>query len=161
MDLEETGSGFSKRFEGYSDYEIVSLRLGESIDKAVDAYAQIDAAHSEDANISPQFAAKARGRILSAAIKLLPALYADRDSVDTYDEMLEEWEEGVGGEPGYIDRLKNTSLRRECPDWLYSFVLDIRRAGWELGHLQAGRTTKEYDDPVEGETEAMFEGLNS
>jgi hypothetical protein len=158
MEIETSdGPSFSSRFEGYSDYEIVSIRLGESIDDAVEAYAKIDAAHDEGANVAAAAAAEARGQIMSAAIKLLPALQADRDAVDEYDEMLASWE----GEKGHISKLRDTSLRQECPDWLYDFVLDIRRAGWELGHLQAGRTTKEYDDPAEGETESMFEGLDS
>jgi hypothetical protein len=40
------------------------------------------------------------------------------------------------------------------------FVEDIRRAGWELGYLQAGRTKKkEPQDPAERDTEAMFDKL--
>jgi hypothetical protein len=146
---------FSTRFEGYADYEIVSLRVGRAIDQAVDSYARIDAAHTEGATVSPELAAEARGRILGAAMKLLPPLQADREAVDLYADILDRWK----GENGFIARMDTVSLRRECPGWLFKFVLDIRRAGWEIGFLQAGRTKKEYDDPTEGETEAMFKGL--
>jgi len=44
------------------------------------------------------------------------------------------------------------------PQWLYTFVVQIREAAWELGYLQAGRTHKaEEGDPEEQEPLAMFE----
>jgi hypothetical protein len=144
------------RYEGFSDYNKVSRSVAESIDDAVDAYALIQSSHAEDERVKPDLAAEGAGRILGAAIRLLPELEQDQDDVKEYGELLDDWK----GDEGYIERLKDVRLSRDCPDWLGEFVVQIRRAGWELGYLQAGRTVKqEPDDPVEADTEAMFDNL--
>jgi len=148
----DTGS----RYEGFSDYNKVSRSVAESIDDAVDAYALIQSRHTEDKPVKPDLAAEGAGRILGAAIRLLPELEQDSDDVEEYGELLGDW----AGEEGYIERLKDARLSRDCPGWLGEFVVQIRRAGWELGYLQAGRTVKqEPDDPVERDSEAMFDNL--
>jgi len=141
------------RYEGFSDYNKVSRSVAESIDDAVDAYALIQSSHAEDERVKADLAAEGAGRILGAAIRLLPELEQDKDDVEEYGELLDDWT----GDEGYIEQLKDARLSRDCPDWLGEFVVQIRRAGWELGYLQAGKTVKqESGDPVEDDTEAMF-----
>lgn len=142
------------RWEGYSDYRQVSGRLASTIDDAIEAYAVIDASHSEDAQIPRDLARDARASILSAAMMLQMEMKRERDDEEKpYDDILSRWE----GEEGYLRQLDDVQLRRMRPGWLHDFVLDIRRAGWELGYLQAGRTSsQEPEDPVEADAEAMF-----
>jgi hypothetical protein len=141
------------RWEGYSDYQRVSGQIARSVDDALDAYAQLDSAHMEGAQISPEFASEVRARILSAAMKLVPELENDRENVTQYDEMLVRWR----GEDGFIKRLNSTRLQSVSPGWLYEFVLDIRTAGWELGYLQAGRTSVgDADNQIEAQATSMF-----
>jgi hypothetical protein len=160
-DQEGTGAGdadsleATHRWDGYSDYREISLRMARSIDRALDAYARIEGAHAEQATVSPAQAAEARSRIHVAAIKLIPELEHDREDVDVYDEILEKWT----GDDGYIQQLDAVTLRDECPGWLFDMVTDMRTAGWELGYLQAGRVESEPADPVEAETEDMFAEL--
>lgn len=144
-------------WEGYSDYQRVSIRIGRSIDEALDAYAELDSRHQENAPIPPNVAAEARTNILSAAMRLLPELEADRSVEDKpYDEMLRRWRSGGDG-AGYLQRLNEVSLQQECPGWLFQLVLDLRTAGWHLGYLQAGRTTKtEAEDPTRRQINDML-----
>lgn len=143
------------RWEGYSNYELVSKRASKAIDDALDAYALLHGAHAEDAAVQPDFAAEARSKILSAAIRMLVEMREDRDAVDTYEEILDRWE----GENGYINRLLQSQLHQEVPGWLFQFVIDIRQAGWSLGYLQAGRHSRVDEDPVEGDVNQVLGGL--
>jgi len=128
--------------------------VARSIDSALDAYARVRGAHVEGATIDPELAAEARGRIMSAAMKLIPELEQDRESVDKYDEILERWQ----GDDGFVRRFSEVQMRRECPGWMHQFVIDMRTAGWELGYLQAGRREAgEPDDPTEAEARSMFQ----
>ena len=149
---ENTGTG--TRWEGYSDYQLVSKRVGKSVHNAIEAYARLDSLHAEGAQVPPETAAKARSHMFAAALKLVPELRRDADEVDLYEEILDRWE----GDDGYLrNQLHNTRLQTGSPGWLFQFVLDIRRAAWELGYLQAGRERKgEPDDPLEAETNDMF-----
>lgn len=141
---EDDGDG--TRWEGYADYQRVSIRIGKSIDDALDAYAELDSRHQEAARIPPAVAAEARSSILSAAMRLVPELEADRAVDDTpYDEILARWQ-GTGDRPGFLQRLNETQLQEECPSWLFQMTLDIRTAGWHLGYLQAGRTESNRDE---------------
>jgi hypothetical protein len=150
-----SGTDRPTRYEGYSDFSHVSRSVASAVDDAVEAYALIQSHHSEGARVTPQTAAEAAAHILGAALKLKPELENDLDD-ETYHEILDRWE----GDDGYIERLKQTSLSSRCPEWLGHLVHDIRTAGFELGYLQAGRTVKtEPDDPVEADTEAMFDNL--
>lgn len=141
------------RWEGYSDYEIVSRQVATSVDRAIEAFSRIEAAHIEDAAIDKSTAAEARGRIRAATMKLIPEMEADREDVEQYDTILSRWE----GEDGLLVAFREASLRRECPGELYQLVLDIKTAGWELGYLKAGRTAStEPEDTVEAEVESIF-----
>lgn len=152
-----------REFEGYSDYRTVSNRVGGSIDQAIDSYATLAALHGEGARVRPQMAAEARRDIEAAALKLLPELEANEDATggdgddeaaDFYADVLERWQ----GDDGYLAELREQSLQDECPDWLYKFVTDIRRVGWEIGYLKAGRVTSEPDlEPDERAAAEMFE----
>lgn len=164
LELELNGDGdqyeeTETRFEGYADYRQISLRVAGAIDEAVDAYARINSAHREGATVSPELAAMARAKILGAAMKLIPELEDDRESVDDYDDILTRWRDGGEDyDDGYIKMLNEVSLRQKCPGWLFEMVLDIRAAGWELGYLKAGREREADDrDPVEEETDQMLQ----
>lgn len=142
------------RWEGYSDYQQVSGGIVRTIESAVEAYAAVDAALTERQRVDPQLASDARAAITAAAMKLHYEMEQDRDQPDKpYADILDRWE----GEDGYLEKWDNTKLTQGRPSWLYEFVSDIRKAGWELGYLQAGRETRtEGNDPVEEETDQMF-----
>lgn len=141
------------RWEGYSNYENVSYRFAASVDKALEAFARIDAAHSEGADVPPLIAAEARGRILTAMMKVMTEMERDQENVELYEEILGKWT----GERGYNARLSQTSLREESPAWLFDMMMDLRKAAWELGYLKSGRAAKEEDpDPIEGDARSMF-----
>jgi len=150
-DQEET-----TKWEGYSDYRSISQRITASIHDAIDAYAAIERAHMEGARPDPQTAARAGSRIMSAAIIVQTELDTFGDENEDYEQLLEKFE----GDDGYVRNLKEVQLRSECPDWLHDFVTDIRRAGFELGYLQAGRkqTEREKTGPKD-EAREMFANL--
>lgn len=150
------------RFEGYSDYQTVSQSIARSIDNAVEAYVLVQSRHTEGARMNAETAAEASSHILGAAMKMLPELEANAkseeetdDSVEEiYTDILESWQ----GEEGYIEQLKRAQLVNECPSWLHDFVYEIRRAGFHLGYLKAGREKRtETPDWVEGKVENMFD----
>lgn len=153
--------GFTKKWEGYSDYQFISRRMGIAIDDAVDAYSSIHSLHRENAKIKPEHAAQARKKILSAAIRVLVELEnqtGDGTSED-YEEILGRWQDSDEVD-GYLSRLEDTSLQYECPSWLHQMVVDIRTAGWQLGYLQAGRETREpTENTPETNAKQMFENL--
>lgn len=148
--------GDGKRWEGYSNYQNTSWRVVQAVDDALDAYARVDSAHTEGAPMPPDVAAVARANIQKAAMRLLPELENDRDDVDLYDEILNRWQETDDG-LGYIQLFDGLALSQERPSWLHQFVIDIRKAAWELGYLKAGRTAKtEPENPDEAEVKDMF-----
>lgn len=148
MPSDETGA---TRWEGYSDYQRVSINIAEAVDRALDNYAHLDGKHAEGARVDPELAAEARASILSAALRLVPELRADRQTVEEYDRMLGDWGVLDDDGRGYVDQLDAATLQSECPEWLFQFVLDIRVAGWKLGYLQAGRNNPDDSDVPEGE----------
>lgn len=155
------GSSRGTRWEGFSNYEQVSKRISTSVDDAVDAYSTIQAAHVEDTAIPPDLASEARSLILSAAMRLMVEMESDREAVDVYDTILSRWEDGDDRtETGYVAEFQDVRLAEGVPGWLFQFVKDIRRAAWELGYLQAGRTSRtDPEDPDEAEVENMFDDL--
>lgn len=155
----EEGDG-GPDWDGYSDYAYVSYQISSAIDNAIDAYASLQSLHDEDTKIKPSQASNARRPILSAAMRLLPELEKQKDANETYGEMVDEWTEDGVEEQGYIEALREANLQRDCPDWLYDFVLDLRRAGWELGYLQAGRYEDDEDeDDAHASARKMLEDI--
>lgn len=144
-------------WEGYSDYRTVSQAIARSIDEALEAYAGLDSLHAESARVQPEQAAQARASILSAALRLVPELEADKDTNDEYEKILNDWQGEADDEDGYIDQLDEVRLQQTCPAWLYDMVLQIRSAGWHLGYLQAGRRVQDDPDPDERQAKSMFE----
>jgi hypothetical protein len=157
MSVDEPGDEpGATRYDAFADYQSVSQSVARSIDQAVEAWAHIHSLHAADQRVPGHEAAEAAARLLTAATKLQPELEQDRDRVDTYDDILGAWE----GEEGYIEQLKATSFERGCPEWTHEFVLQIRRAGWHLGYLQAGRQESDEDeDWVEGPVDKMLNDL--
>jgi len=145
------------RWDGYSNYEKVSDRYARSIDDALNAWSWIDAAHAENAQVRPADAAKARSQIKAAAYRLIPEMENDEDEVDLYADILERWL----GDDGYIERFESVSLTTSSPGWMHDFMLTLRRAGWELGYLKAGRSQQteieDADARADAEAKAMFE----
>lgn len=158
MSTDENGdSADAPRWDAYSNYEAVSSQVTETIEKALNAYARVNSFHVEGVSIPPDLAVEARGRILTAALRLKPELEHDRGTVEKYDEILGRWE----GSEGHLQRLRGTSLRQSDPDWLEELVQDIATAGWEIGYLQAGRVgekERSVPDPDE-EFARMFSDL--
>jgi len=148
--------GSTTHWDGYSDYQTVSQRITQSIHDAIEAAATIERAHQETARVDNEEAARAGSRIMAAAINVQTELQAYEDENDQYEELLAKFD----GSDGYVHRFRTTQLHKECPDWLYEFVVDIRRAGFELGYLQAGReeTERETTGPTD-EAREMFANL--
>lgn len=145
---------YESRWEGYAQYEWVSKEIAATINDAIDAYALVDSAHAENAPLNPAVAAKARSKLLSASIQLLNEMDNDRDEVEDYEEILDRWE----GDDGYIQKLSNINLQQNCPGWLLQLAMDLRKAGWELGYLKAGRMQrKNPPDKDHEEVRSMFE----
>jgi len=130
------------RYQGYTDYRKVSGSVAESVENAVEAYAILRSKYKEGARVSAEFAAKASARILAASLKLLPEL-REESFIDDYQDIVDNWE----GDDGYIRTLEQTPLVERCPGWLHQFVREIRRAGWLLGYLKAGRDEDNNDGP--------------
>lgn len=135
-------------WQGYANFKQVSKRMAMSIEDAVDAYSALRALHAEGARVQPSKAANARRHIRASAMRLRVELEKDEDEKDVYAEILTRWDEGEGGEDGFFDRLDEVSLTNRCPDWLDQFVADIRKAGWELGYLQSGKTVRAEEGDV-------------
>lgn len=169
--MNERGNGSGDdteiRYEGFSDYQSVSNRVTTSIDNAVDAFAMIDSLHAENARVKQREAAMARRHMLSAAIKLLPEIKENKNGKDgdnsdedndVFSAIYERWvTEGDGDTGPFLDELKNVQFQKKAPDWLSQFAEDIRRAGWEIGYLQAGRTVKDENlDPADEQAQDMF-----
>lgn len=158
----DSDSSNNTRWDGFSDYKRVSDRVAQSCERAVRAYSFLDSRHQEDASVKPEDAAEVRSQILTPALRLLPEMQRDAENVEMYEEMLERWQgsDDDDDDDGYITKINECQLQKTCPGWLLNFVIDIRRAAFELGYLQAGRTVKQDpDDPVEAETDGMFDDL--
>lgn len=149
-------NGRGSYYEAYSDYYQVSQSVAKSIGEAIDAYATLEAAHTEGASLRPDEAAKCRRDILAAAMRLVTEMEQDGDEKEIYAEILTRWR-GDGESDGFLRELQQQQLNNGLPHWMFQFVMDIRRAGWELGYVRAGREKKkEPDDPAEAEALQMI-----
>lgn len=142
-DRTDTDSESQTQWDAYSDYQLVSQRVAKSIEDANDAYAIIESGLKSGAKIDSYQETELRADILGAAMRLRVELENERDKRPVYDDILSDWE----GEDGYIARFRRMDLQYDAQgEWLAEFILQIRRAGWELGYLKAGREEK-HDDP--------------
>lgn len=141
-------------WDAYSDYALVSKWVTKSIRDAMEAFALLDQATQTGYKIKSREEAQLRADILAAAMRLRVELESERDSGAEYAEkILDRWD----GEDGYIEQFRATGMRETNElDWFGEFASDIRRAGWELGYLQAGRKQEE-DNHGDAEDSEVFE----
>lgn len=156
------------KFSAYSNYRSVTESVSAAIDNAGDAYAYASARKAEGKGLKSGDAIRLRRYMKKAALMLLPELRANEQADVVYQEILARWEDdgtagGVAPEgaewPPYLQGIERVQLRGREPlePWIEQFVMDIRRAGWEIGHLQAGETTQtESLDPAEDQANAML-----
>lgn len=164
---DDGGGGDGQVWDGYSDYRTISSRIGRNIFDAIDSYAYIHSLHAEHARVKSREAATHRAQILSAALTLKPEIENQEGTNEELAAILERWEGGTAGEDvdvevpdqGFIAAFSDLELTGSDPGWLYQFVIDIRRAGWELGYLKAGR--HEETGTQEFEPTDVTELLNS
>lgn len=144
------------QWNGYSDYQSVSQRNAQAIHDAVEGFAIIQQAHSQGVKVQSEDAADAGARIMTAAITVQTELHAYADDNERYQDLLDSFE----GREGYTARLKSADLSQSCPAWLYQCVVDIRRAGFQLGYLKAGRESDDRDlETDEDEARQMFANI--
>lgn len=130
-------------WDAYSDYKLVSKWVTKSIRDAIEAYALLDQGSMTGYKIDTGDRARFRADILAAALRLRIELESEaRRDEDYAVEILDRWE----GEDGYIERFRNLPAGQTHQfEHFAEFVSDIRRAGWELGYLKAGREEKSED----------------
>lgn len=159
-------------WEGYSDYRTVSKSVAQSVDTAIDHFTWLDSIHQESSTPQSDQVAMVRSSVLAAALKLYVEMREEHEEGNNdYDEILARWGTGIdefddldadGDEfgdldDGFIKSFREAELKSHVPDWALQFLLDTRTAGFRLGYLQAGRrTTKDHDDPVEGDARSML-----
>lgn len=146
------------QWDAYSDYQHVSRRVSKRISDATDAIQTINGAKRAGEKIKPPDETDLRADVMWAVTRLQTELENERDSNETYDEILSRWY----GEEGFIERFETMSVmdqRRE--PWLNEFAADINRAGWELGYLKAGSEKENSDsgDKADGEVRDIIEGM--
>jgi len=161
--------GRESQFSAYSNYHQVTGAIASAIDEANDAYAHAAARKGEGKSLRSADAIRLRKTMKKAAMMLLPELRANQEADDIYGEILTRWQtDGAadafaadGGDewPPYLHAIDTVQLRgtQEFPPWLEQFMIDIRQAGWDIGHLQAGETTQtESLDPAEDQANALL-----
>ena len=151
-----------RRWDGYSDYKTISDSIARQINAANAAHADIKARHKQGARLTRDRAASAESHIFAAIHQLKHEIRREKDSNDELGEIWDRWTEG--GEEfdqGLLDKLDQTYLVNDCPEWVGTLVDDIYQAGWELGYIAAGRTESGPDpsDPHDGEVLDMIEGM--
>ena len=158
------GDAVDGTWKAYSNYNDVSRRVVNSVDKAAEAEAVLRAKHAESSTVKSKEAAELRSYIQAAVNNLLPEIQreAERDR-EPFGELNQRF---VGGdspaETGYTGKLEEANLRQECPPWVNDLVYDLRTAAWELGYYQAGKEEDDggYDgDPYDSEVMKMIEGM--
>lgn len=159
-----------QRWEGYSDYEVVSKRIGRKVANAIEAYSVLQAAGAERAELQPHEYTHARAKILDAAMSLKveiereAAVEPPNSEDNIYTPIVGRWSDGddKNAPQGYIAEFMQLSISQDgrVPGWVFGFVEDIRLAAFELGYLQAGRTTSKGGNAIDEDVNAMFEGLD-
>lgn len=146
------------QWDAYSDYQHVSRQMSKRISDAIDAIQTINGAKKAGEKIKPPDETDLRADVMWAVTRLRTELENERESNETYDEILSRWH----GENGFIERFETMSVidQRRQP-WLNDFAADINRAGWELGYLKAGseKDNRDSGDKGDGEVRDIIEGM--
>ncbi len=154
MALSESTDEPDSEWDAYSDYALVSKWVTKSIRDAIEAFALLDQASRTGHKIDSREETQLRSDILAAAMRLRVELEAEQERGAQYaNEILGKWESGKDGE-GYIEQFR-TAPRGSTPElpFLVEFASDIRRAGWKLGYLQAGREQEQENQGDSGDSE--------
>jgi hypothetical protein len=159
-----------QRWEGYSDYEVVSKRIGRKVSNAIEAYSVLQGAGAERAQLSDYEYTQARAKILDAAMSLKVEIEREaanelpNSDENIYTPIVDRWTDGgdENAPEGYINEFMAMSISNggRVPGWVFTFVEDIRRAAWELGYLQAGRVNETKDGDMDPDVKSMFEGVD-
>jgi len=146
-------------WDGYSIYAKVSAEIHDSVTSAIDAYAAVAAAHSEDAKVSREDASDAKAAILGAAMRFVTELELRSSEVgrEDFGDVLDDWT-GEGGTQGHIERLRGASLQNPSDDldWLQAFVSQIHEVAYRLGYVAAGREETVEDNSPEATATDML-----
>jgi len=150
MAAEEDGT----TWDAYSDYKDVSNRLTKSIDSAIEAFSLLDQAKQTGYKVPAKVMMQERAEIVAAAMRLRVELEAEAERDEEYaTDILEKWT-GVGDEPGYLTQFRTAPPGGTAElEFLEEFATDIRRAGWHLGYLQAGREQEKENQGESGDSE--------
>ena len=171
MSTDNAQTGRESEFSAYSNYRNVTGAVASAIDQAGDAYAYAAARKAEGKGLRSDDAVRLRRYTKKAAMMLLPELRANAEAGDVYQQILDRWEaDGTAGDvvadggeewPPYLRGIEVVELRgpQPLPPWLDQFVRDIRRAGWKIGHLQAGETKESHKgDHMQDQVDKMLKG---
>lgn len=135
------------KYEGYSDYNHVSQSIVGTINDAVQALSDFRAADLSGAKLKGE-ATTMHGDVLNACWQLRVELeHESTESGENFaDEILQQWY-GGGEQDGWVNILQNTRTAA-VPEkqFLGDLAHSIRRAGWELGYLKAGRENETDDE---------------
>jgi hypothetical protein len=144
-------------FDGYSDYQSVSKDIGSAVADAIDAYGYLIAS---DGRNNRQKKTRAHGRILAAAMRLLPEMEQSKSVKPELEEIYQRWVGDSEAEQGYLEMLEDADFGRQAPEWLTDFVFEIRKAAWKLGYLRAGKEKTKQDQEIDTkQSEQMFANL--
>lgn len=156
---EQSADRPESEWDAYSDYQLVSKWVTSSIRDAIEAYALLDQGGMTGYKVDAREEAQLRADVLAAAVRLRIELESERKRGEEYaEEILDRWE----GEEGFIKRFRNAPSQQTGQlEFFEGFVSDIRRAGWELGYLKAGREESGdgTGDPYDGEVRDLMEEM--
>jgi hypothetical protein len=149
------------KWDGFSDYNDVSRRIVNAVDLAAECEATLQARHRERAKISPELASELRGGIQSAINKVYPEIEREADRDQIYKEYVEKLEGKEEAASGLINAFHQANFQTEAPEEINELVKVLRKAAWELGYYQAGRTEGKDDNSsdLDGEVRDMIEGM--
>jgi hypothetical protein len=149
------------KWDGFSDYNDVSRRIVNAVDLAAECEATLRSRHREGAKISPELASELRSGIQSAINKVYPEIEREAER----DEIYRKYKRRLDGEEdaasGLIDAFHQANFQTQAPNEINDLVKVLRKAAWELGYYQAGRTEGKEDDSsdLDGEVRDMIEGM--
>lgn len=158
-----TAEDSETKWDAYSDYQDVSNRLTKSIDAAIEAFALLDQARQTGCKINSKHEMQERAEIVAAATRLRVELESESARGEEYaEEILDKWV-GEGDEEGYLAKFRHAPRGGIADlEFLEEFATDIRRAGWELGYLRAGREEKAENqgDSADSEVQKVIEEMS-